>query len=223
MAQKLSCRSQRGEFCEPPQGGASARTAKAGFLCKPNTEQPISTSQPALPPVTYSSLLRSLRTMDNECFKVADLAPGAGSHRRYDPRSRPGRTILSPPSFGSSSRAGRSLPQRRPASVPRRLRPKFLQGGRIDICRKNHCSAPFAAFLIAIALYACCGQPRLRDGRPVGHRFERKLLVFIAHLFHRQRFERLVVFSDFGAADGLRLPRTSCRRCIRALRPSICT
>ncbi len=29
------------------------------------------------------------------------------------------------PLFGSSSRAGRSLPQRRPASVPRRLRPKF--------------------------------------------------------------------------------------------------
>ena len=35
-AQELfSCRSQRGEFCEPPQGGASARTAEAGvYLCK---------------------------------------------------------------------------------------------------------------------------------------------------------------------------------------------
>ena len=31
----FSCRSPRGEFCEPPQGGASARTAEAGvYLCK---------------------------------------------------------------------------------------------------------------------------------------------------------------------------------------------
>ena len=45
--------------CEPPQGGASARTAEAGFLRKPNTEQLIPTSQSALPPVAYSSLLRS--------------------------------------------------------------------------------------------------------------------------------------------------------------------
>ncbi len=28
--QMFLCRSRRGEFCEPPQGGASARTAKAG-------------------------------------------------------------------------------------------------------------------------------------------------------------------------------------------------
>jgi len=27
----FSCRSPRGEFCEPPQGGASARTAEAGI------------------------------------------------------------------------------------------------------------------------------------------------------------------------------------------------
>ena len=32
----FSCRSRRGEFCEPPQGGASARTAKAGlYFYKP--------------------------------------------------------------------------------------------------------------------------------------------------------------------------------------------
>ena len=31
----FSCRSPRGEFCEPPQGGASARPAEAGvYLCK---------------------------------------------------------------------------------------------------------------------------------------------------------------------------------------------
>ena len=75
----FSCRSLRGEFCEPPHGGASARTAKAGFLRKPNTEQLIPTSQSALPPVAYSSLLRSLQTMCNGHFKVCDLASGAGS------------------------------------------------------------------------------------------------------------------------------------------------
>ena len=31
VQQLFSCRSPRGEFCEPPQGGASARTAEAGF------------------------------------------------------------------------------------------------------------------------------------------------------------------------------------------------
>jgi len=41
-------------------------------------------------------------------------------------RSQPVRAndLLSP-LFGFSSHAGRSLPQRRPASVPRRLRPTF--------------------------------------------------------------------------------------------------
>ncbi len=56
---------------------------------------------------------------------------GAGLHRR-SPRNRPGRTILS--SCGSLSRAGRSLPQRRPASVPRRLRPTF----RTRRTHRNH-------------------------------------------------------------------------------------
>jgi hypothetical protein len=31
VAQKFSCRSRRGEFCEPPQGGASARSAETGL------------------------------------------------------------------------------------------------------------------------------------------------------------------------------------------------
>ena len=36
VAQMFSCRSRRGEFCEPPQGGASARTAEAGlYFYKP--------------------------------------------------------------------------------------------------------------------------------------------------------------------------------------------
>ena len=36
VQQLFSCRSQRGEFCEPPRGGASARTAEAGlYFYKP--------------------------------------------------------------------------------------------------------------------------------------------------------------------------------------------
>ena len=36
----FSCRSPRGEFCEPPQGGASARTAEAGlYFYKPQSPE----------------------------------------------------------------------------------------------------------------------------------------------------------------------------------------
>ena len=40
VAQMFSCRSPRGEFCEPPQGGASARTAEAGlYFYKPQSPE----------------------------------------------------------------------------------------------------------------------------------------------------------------------------------------
>ncbi len=70
----FSCRSPRGEFCEPPQGGASARTAEAGFYefglhLKLAHSRTIRTAipifHPALPPVAYSSLPRSLRIMNS--------------------------------------------------------------------------------------------------------------------------------------------------------------
>ncbi len=82
-------------------------------------------------------------------FKVCDLAPGAGS--RYSPHSRPERTILSSPSFGSSSRAGRSLAQRRPASVPRRLRPTFRTRWTHRHSQQKPLFRPSAAFIPAIA------------------------------------------------------------------------
>ncbi len=62
-------------------------------------------------------------------------------------------------------------------------------------CSKNHCSAPSAAFLQAIAIRACCGLPLQRDGRPERHRCARLLLEFVElcrwqsqcwrHGFHR--------------------------------------
>ena len=60
-----SCRSLRGEFCEPPRGGASARTAIAGVCDSSFTSLPGNNSyfRLALPPVAYSSLPRSLRTI----------------------------------------------------------------------------------------------------------------------------------------------------------------
>ncbi len=61
-------------ICEPPRGGASARTAKAGFYefglhLKLAHSRTIRTAipifHPALPPVAYSSLPRSLRIMNS--------------------------------------------------------------------------------------------------------------------------------------------------------------
>ena len=65
--QMFSCRSQRREFCEPPQGGASARTAERRILALYAAAAPniFSFHLSALPPVAYSSLLRSLRTMNS--------------------------------------------------------------------------------------------------------------------------------------------------------------
>ena len=62
------------KFCEPPRGVASARTAEAGFYefglhLKLAHSRTIRTAipifHPALPPVAYSSLPRSLRIMNS--------------------------------------------------------------------------------------------------------------------------------------------------------------
>ncbi len=62
-----SCRSPRGEFCEPPRGGASARTAENWCLSLQAAAAPniFSLHLSALPPVAYSSLPRSLRIMNS--------------------------------------------------------------------------------------------------------------------------------------------------------------
>ena len=59
------------KFCEPPQGGASARTAEAGVCDSSFTSLPDNNSyfRLALPPVAYSSLPRSWRTIQNAQFR----------------------------------------------------------------------------------------------------------------------------------------------------------
>ena len=59
----FSCRSPRGEFCEPPQGGASARTAEAGvYLCKLRLSR---TSFPSPFRVAASCILQSAAEFAN--------------------------------------------------------------------------------------------------------------------------------------------------------------
>ncbi len=64
------------KFCEPPQGGASARTAERRCLSLQATTAPniFSLYLPSLPPVAYSSLLRSRRTIQNSQFKMHNLS-----------------------------------------------------------------------------------------------------------------------------------------------------
>ncbi len=100
------CRSQRGEFCEPPHGGASARTAKAGFgnsfLRKPNTEQQFPLPQPRCRQFCTSQSAAELRTIQN-CSLSAAFIPaiaystccGPPHQRRGHPAGRrPLRTLL---------------------------------------------------------------------------------------------------------------------------------
>ncbi len=87
---------------------------------------------------------------------------------------------------------------------------------------RNHCSAPSAAFLIAIALCACCGQPLQRDGSPERHRCARLLLEFVElcrwqsqcwrHGFHRCARCPLGL-SEPGVGSGRALRPASARSC----------
>ncbi len=104
----FSCRSPRGEFCEPPQGGASARTAEAGvYLCKPwPPRTSFSLHFSALPPVAYSSLRRSWEQfrIQNAKFTIMasmsrricslsdteDFAPGPARIEDATPAAGPG-------------------------------------------------------------------------------------------------------------------------------------
>ncbi len=89
-------------------------------------------------------------------------------------------------------------------------------------CSKNHCSAPSAAFLSAIAIRACCGLPPRYDGSPGGRRRERELLVFFAFFRFGVCRECPVALSVGGAPDGQRYVGVPVGRRSRALRPSIC-
>ncbi len=109
----------------------------------------------------------------------------------------------------AASRSGG--PQACPAGCAR-------HSGRINIRSKNHCSAPSAAFLLAIAPCARCGLPQPCVGSLDGRRRKRELLVLVG-FFRRSSGE---------------LPHLRCRlrksvgqqfavsRSYCALRPSIC-
>ena len=93
VAQIFSCRSQRSEFCEPPQGGASARPAEAGFyLYKP---RPPRTSFPSTFPCCRQLHIPVCRGVCEQYVmgisRSLTLRPGPARAHRRDPRSRPGR------------------------------------------------------------------------------------------------------------------------------------
>ena len=87
-------------------------------------------------------------------------------------------------------------------------------------CSKNHCSAPSAAFLSAIAIRACCGLLPLRLGS-LGRCQHRRICMGFVVLYFR--------YSQCGRRSVLRGRRCSHAACglffvraPRALRPSIC-
>ncbi len=110
--------------------------------------------------------------------------------------------------------AGLRRPRLRPARLER------AEERRNDIRSKNHCSAPSAAFLRAIAPCACCGLPPRVDGRLGVQRYGwlRLLCVAFACWFPQRQL--------FGFQRGQRGPAALCGPgfgSFRALRPSICT
>ncbi len=97
--QKYSCRSQRGEFCEPPQGGASARPAKAGVYLKPRPcRTPFSSTFPRcrqlLIPVCrgvceqWIMSVSRLQTLRPGPARIGDTTPAAGPGERFCRRRR---------------------------------------------------------------------------------------------------------------------------------------
>ena len=86
-------------------------------------------------------------------------------------------------------------------------------------CSKNHCSAPSAAFLQAIAIRACCGLPLQRDGSPERHRCARLLLEFVELCRWQSQCWRHGFHRCARCPLGLSEPGVSP---FRALRPSIC-
>jgi len=88
-----SCRSPRSEFCEPPQGGASARTAKAGlYFCKP---RPSRTSFPSTYPRCRQLHIPVCCGVCEQCtsnrhFKVLTLRPGPARAKSATPAAGPG-------------------------------------------------------------------------------------------------------------------------------------
>ncbi len=103
---------------------------------------------------------------------------------------------------------------RRPRLRPARLKRAARCTGN---CSKNHCSAPSAAFLIAIAPCACCGPPRPCDGRLVVRR-RRMVVDLLFAAFGRWQFG---VFPFPHAARLFVAPRQPFDGSLRALRPSI--
>ena len=91
---------------------------------------------------------------------------------------------------------------------------------RIDFFCRGPCSASSAAFIRATAYNACCGLPHRDDGRLGERRRKRRLSFVVAYVVDgcQSRFP--------GIRRGLHEPaefRHSCRRTLRALRPSIYT
>ncbi len=111
----------------------------------------------------------------------------------------------------AASRSGG--PQACPAGCARHS----VRSKRIDIRSINHCSTPSAAFLSAIAFYACCGLPQPRDGSLECCRYGRALVAFVVFC-DRQSPRRLARLRD-GKRE-LAWVAHSLVRCLRALRPA---
>ncbi len=93
VQQLFSCRSQRGEFCEPPRGGASARTAEAGlYFYKPQPPEHL-----FLPPfrVAASCIFQSAAEFSNNVqvmgiSRSLALCPGPARIEDATPAAGPG-------------------------------------------------------------------------------------------------------------------------------------
>mgnify|MGYP001087581876 FL=1 len=135
---------------------------------------------------------------------------------------QPARTndLLSP-SYGSSSRAGRSLPQRRPASVPRRLRLKF----RTRWTHRHSEQKPLFRTLRRIPFSdcffsACCGLPQQYDGSLVGR--QRRGFGLVLLLIRWRQYPRKSPAIQGQPRAPVAPLQLSLVWFLRALRPSIC-
>ena len=96
VQQLFSCRSQRGEFCEPPRGGASARTAEAGlYFYKPQPPEHL-----FLPPfrVAASCIFQSAAEFSNNVqvmgiSRSLALCPGPARIEDATPAAGPGENL----------------------------------------------------------------------------------------------------------------------------------
>ena len=155
------------------------------------------------------------KTLRPGLARAESATPAAGPGERFARKcvvNNFGRSLRGTPG-DSRMFAGLRRPRLRPARLKRAAR-------YIDMRCKNHCSAPSASFLIAIAFRACCGLPQPRDGRVDQCRHALLLLGFLVLCFGQQCGEHAFLACVRTGLVGRRAPFV---RTHRALRPSICT